>query len=682
MALGATYKKFGGVAAPDFTSMIKGQQAVATGFKDAINGVEDLLKQTEEQHKNTNTLNVQQYLQDRIKAEGPGANPIDKTAIQKRFGSSIDMNKIDDTIKTETKNVFDNAVNKALGVAGQTFAKTENLADAGNALKQNLLDQGMKAADADKTASAWRNDHQYLAEDIKTSENIALEKAATAMYDDIRAGKGSFETVKNELVNQAAPKLRTRLVSKLNKTYADLSAMTPDQQDEYKAIEDQTHSYLAGVDQDIALSNAAAKAKYDAIHLVPESAKAGAMQLQGQLGGLGDAVSKNASNGWFKGLIRAMGDVFDGDAAKGDAVAAHLQANTEELINRGMSPDDAAGIAFQAYNIAKAKNSDNKIGTVINVADLDNIMNGYLGRYEDKQKELANYQNVMKVNAKKRALLNTQAIDMLARLRKGERFSNVSGKAYDSTAEFKKTIFGGGTLSPTTQLGKKTDTTKPDKTKTDTTKTDKNTGTTIDASDPKQIEARVQENRNRIAEAQSDAQAKENEGINAPQNTGGSTTLKGGKNAYNPPGSAFAGKDGGLVNWWNKRTNKANAKIESNYIKAATKKAGELGKLSTAKQNEYINKLKKAGENPLYIKTLKDTLDKNKTSSDTSKDKQFSNSVLQSLSKIPSTDKAVKKAAARLKLTQPKAEWAKVIALIKQGNPTLATKLAKELGLS
>ena len=111
------YNKYGGHASPDFSSMIKGQEALNQSIGSAFQGVRDLLQQTENIYKENNTLNMQEYLKSKLEEEGLKAEPIDKTAIQRQFGNMINMDKLVETFGAEKKEMELRATEKAAEIA-------------------------------------------------------------------------------------------------------------------------------------------------------------------------------------------------------------------------------------------------------------------------------------------------------------------------------------------------------------------------------------------------------------------------------------------------------------------------------------------------------------------------------------------------------------------------------------
>lgn len=111
------YNKYGGHASPDFSSMIKGQEALNQSIGSAFQGVRDLLQQTENIYKENNTLNMQEYLKSKLEEEGLKAEPIDKTAIQRQFGNMINMDKLVETFGAKKKEMELRATEKAAEVA-------------------------------------------------------------------------------------------------------------------------------------------------------------------------------------------------------------------------------------------------------------------------------------------------------------------------------------------------------------------------------------------------------------------------------------------------------------------------------------------------------------------------------------------------------------------------------------
>jgi len=676
MARGATYTKFGGVAAPDFGSMIKGQQAVTSSFKDAIGSVDDLLKQTEERYKETNTLNVQEYLKNKIQEQGLGADPIDKTAIQKRFGSLIDMDKVNATISGETKLIHENATNTASQLASKTLSETQNPILARKAFENSLRKAGGKESFISSATQAWSDSNATKFKDIDTLKMNAQNARSDELFSAIHNGMGEDQAV--EAIVADLPK--NERAAERRRLYGLI-----DDQGKLRPNAVATRDYYVGKRKiagqakiDVAKNNLATlEEQKNAIHAksIPDSAYTLSKTYAQKLGGsVAKGIGKDVTNfveSWagshsdasqINQLYRDYAKDYKADDVNAALALAYSEISTDGTFGNDINSNQFKYIRERVDSLLKAKDAENALATKISEQRQ---------KVSQVQNEVANDLN-----------------DFTYKLNQAGRNKQLKVKgakgikaAAESTAAFISKVMGTPPPSDTSGGKKKIPPTADGK-------------PAVDSSDPNQIAAKFEENQRLKAEAQSDAQAKENEGITNPQSN--KLTPKIGDNPYARSGAAFAGKDGGLMNWWNKRQTAAQITIDSNYKKAATKKANELQKLSVKEQTAYINKLKKAGEAPIYINTLQSKLNQNsnkmsttdnsnltkeinKIGTEKSAGKQLSSSMKKALSKMPSTDIAAKEAANLIKIKRPPADWKDIINALKQGNPRLANKIAKLL---
>lgn len=194
------YDKYGGFGSPDFKSMIAGQSAVDNSVNNAFTQVKDLLRQTEDIYKENNTLNVQEYLQGKLQQEGLGAQPIDKTAIQKQFGNMINMDQVIDSFATEKQQMESDAINTAAMEASaikdplqsrQAFAQSLRSAGAKEELvskaSQNFADMNaLRFTDyeIDQTRQANERETNLFAEVSTKGEEIA-DQAIVMLTNDL-----------------------------------------------------------------------------------------------------------------------------------------------------------------------------------------------------------------------------------------------------------------------------------------------------------------------------------------------------------------------------------------------------------------------------------------------------------------------------------------------------------------
>lgn len=194
------YDKYGGFSSPDFRSMVSGQAAVDSSISGVFTGVKDLLKQTEDIYKENNTLNMQSYLQNKLKNEGLGAEPLDTVAIKQQFGNMINMEKLGETFATEKQQMEMHAVDQAAKVASeiedplqsrQLFTQTLRDMGAGETLTskatQNFADSNaLRFQDYELEQTKQRNERttNFFAE-IENKGEDAAEQAIVMLTKDL-----------------------------------------------------------------------------------------------------------------------------------------------------------------------------------------------------------------------------------------------------------------------------------------------------------------------------------------------------------------------------------------------------------------------------------------------------------------------------------------------------------------
>ena len=441
MANGQSYQKYGGAASLDISGLVKSQQAVGDGFKDAFKGVQDLLKQTEDQYKETNTLNMQEYLKGQIKSAGLGAEPIDREAIKQKFGSLINVEALEKTIGDTTTQMTNDALDDASGYAGQAFAESEDIVKAGNVYQERLRALGMKEGDVAKQGQTWRLDNQYLAEEVQLTNARMVDDIVTGTVTDLisSAGNLSPEDALNARIANAPGKIKTPAILKARETIKALGKMDDEQVAEYDHIARLSQQKIDALDQEMAAVTGAAKTALEKINYLPQAAYEGAKALQSKLGGMSDPIADDATGQFFE-----WGRLEEGE------VSQALQGHIDALIDRKMPPDEAYGIAFQAYSEAKADGGIGFTGVAIDPEMLKSKVDKYAGLYAEKQVKEAKYRELLADGLKKRTALMAERENLLESLRKGETFSNISGKPYDSKQTFASSIFAREKAAPQT----------------------------------------------------------------------------------------------------------------------------------------------------------------------------------------------------------------------------------------
>jgi len=152
----SSYRRYGINAGNPMMGLVAGQNAVNNSLNSALDSVGDLLQQQEARAVDTNTVNMQDYLQKKIAAQGLGAEPIDMIGIKKKFGDNINMDALKQTEQDKRNLLVKDAINSAGASALNNYSDSKDIAKAGDVFRQNLIDAGMGSMDADEKTAAWR----------------------------------------------------------------------------------------------------------------------------------------------------------------------------------------------------------------------------------------------------------------------------------------------------------------------------------------------------------------------------------------------------------------------------------------------------------------------------------------------------------------------------------------------
>ena len=439
MAIQPLYRKFGGSSDPGDT-LLTGQQAVTKGFKDAFSGIQGLMSEAEKGYAQENTLNMQEYLQNTLRQQGLGGEPVDRIAIQKQYGDMINMDQLDQTIESTKGQMITEAVDNATGRAGQAFQQSKDMATAGDAFKQTLLSAGMDEKQAQQRMTTWRTDNQFLADDVKAANQKQVDDTSSSMLTRIAEGE-DYELLESELASSVAPENRQAAILKMRKTRDQMSALAEDSQAEvalgHTRIDTSMNASFEQLDNNLENLRAA----YESSDSIPEGAKQAHSQFAGNLGGIFAGISDHASNSiWGAAVPRAIAGAFYGDEATGSDVGSFLQTSVDKLIGQGMSPEDAELIAVQAYQENMVRDSEGNIGTVLSKNSLRSSMMAHFDLWEDRQSKKAAYLAGQDRTTKIRKMIMDQGNVIKAGMLAGERGSQLTGKEFDVGQMFKDSM--------------------------------------------------------------------------------------------------------------------------------------------------------------------------------------------------------------------------------------------------
>jgi pyruvoyl-dependent arginine decarboxylase (PvlArgDC) len=223
-----------------------------------------------------------------------------------------------------------------------------------------------------------------------------------------------------------------------------LSEMTPEQLAEHEHLKAQSQHQLAALEQERATVLGQAQAQMASYEYLTPEVKKGAAAMLGSIGGIGEKITEDATH-WL-GLLKDEG------AAKG------VQLKVNQLVKDGVPAEEAYGIALQAYHDARDNGKGRLFGdgAAINIAYYGSRVDEYKALYARKKGAESRFAQLNKDYLEKQSSMLAGQEDMLYRLSKGEKFSNISGTAFDSQSAYDSDpIFGkkGGTSGTETTPG-------------------------------------------------------------------------------------------------------------------------------------------------------------------------------------------------------------------------------------
>jgi len=444
MGISPLYKKYGAGADPGM-ALVESQRAVGEGFKEALAGVDKLLQQAEQGYIEKNTTNLQQYLKSNVQGAGLGADTPDLLDIKQKFGKLVNMETLDKTIQDTRDKMVNDALDDASGFAGQKFGKTEDIAEAGNAFKQRLLSLGMKEMDANKHVATWRQDNQYLAEDVKIRDNQLLENfknSALSVFASHGGAESTGDVTKAMAEAQLPEKLRTRGILETRELFDKVAGLSEVDKGElataHQRIDQQSQAEIGQIDLQIQQQKDLVKQMGG----VPLGIVEAVRQKNAEMGGLPNAIKKDVENNtpWYR---RWFDNVMPGKDLD-EKLSQHLQSKVMDIVDSyGLDMDTAAAISLQAYN---------DFGGVMpqDPNALDARMAGYLDQ-EIKRKDAL--QKVMSLEAaglsRKNALLD-RGTQLKQELLSRAQLNNMQGGGGSITKDFENNFrskLGGGAVA-------------------------------------------------------------------------------------------------------------------------------------------------------------------------------------------------------------------------------------------
>jgi len=341
------YKKFGSDKAVDFSSMIAGQKAVGDSFKEAIGGVEGLLNTVTEKHKETNTLNMQEYLQKKIRQDGLGSTePIDTIAIKRQFGDMVDMDALGETYAQEKTKLKKEAIDDAYTIGSQLYDESGgDLIKASKAFEDTLKNKYRADHDLINEGLAnFRVAFETKEDDEATLKAQKLNEGSNQIYEALRAGEDpnvAITAFVNDLPKHEQAAVRKRYMDEVN-VWSEIPKVTQNQIQNLISIRSaQANEAITLAELEYQdLVQQSQQFKQQATKPSESSYKLASQIItdteDSPLGKSPEAVVSKQYNNWLQNLFGAE-----------SKNSAQYTALYDDLRNSGVSRDDAAAILIE-----------------------------------------------------------------------------------------------------------------------------------------------------------------------------------------------------------------------------------------------------------------------------------------------------------------------------------------------
>jgi hypothetical protein len=218
---GFMYQKYGDGKAVDMSGLQAGLNAQKTNIKDILGNVKELMTNQEAGAIQQNTLNMQSYLKDKIKAGGLNAaltEPVDTLSIKQKFGNMIDLPAVETVANDQTNLLKKTASNTALGEGMQVLKDTGEPLEAHNAFTTKLQALG---ATPDMIATETPKFLANIATqeaDLKTRKLEEQDARSSQLYKGIQSAGPETAPIHIEaIVKTLAPKLQAKERERLAK---------------------------------------------------------------------------------------------------------------------------------------------------------------------------------------------------------------------------------------------------------------------------------------------------------------------------------------------------------------------------------------------------------------------------------------------------------------------------------
>jgi hypothetical protein len=444
----SSYRRYGINAGNPMMGLVAGQNAVNNSLNSALDSVGDLLQQQEARAVDTNTVNMQDYLQKKLAVQGLGAEPIDMIGIKKKFGDNINMDALKQTEQDKRNLLVKDAINSAGASALNNYSDSKDIAKAGDVFRQNLIDAGMGSMDADEKTAAWRAANQYRDTDAKTELADRTNIMKSALGKSWAAG-GDDSSIDKYVIDNFSEKERPAAREAAKNYYQQLSQLDEQDKSDYTDLQTRlsTAAKIAQTQYDDEI--AGLEGQLSAIDSISPENQALADAAFGTLGG--DAAF--GEDGEFKESLpaAALNSVFQiGTGTKsGPEARTFLQDSISGMTRQGIPRKEAIAIAIQSYNASKEKGQDWNIGNGIAPTAYNAVANQMIKNSANRRQlssQLANAQSKRSLGMAEQLKRNDSLLRKFKQELRGE---NLGQGEFDQSSYF-------ADRAPTTRTGKST----------------------------------------------------------------------------------------------------------------------------------------------------------------------------------------------------------------------------------
>lgn len=359
------YQRYGAAPADPSKGLSEFTNYTGEGVKGIIAGITKLMETQAERVSTANTLEAQDIFKQRIKNQGLGilAEPIDPTALTRRYGNLIKADEVNKTVAYQTDLLKNAALSNATKTFTDTFTNTKSEGQAGKASLDWLVSNGMPMQQAVDFNTKLRTDNAYLAKDHELAKMETVKNRSSVIIDRIRSGDHTNfeESMIANTDDIKDPAVKDQIIANARKLFEERSDPSRQQKENLVVVD----SYVKNNLDTHKAQNAKLVEKEQnilaAMPRVNKSAAAGlAAQIDGKdLGGVAEAISKDATNNAWNGFWRLFVPNDVAGYAAGGAVIENIKRIQKDY---GIDPETAIAIGVNAYQGRKAQDSASSPG--------------------------------------------------------------------------------------------------------------------------------------------------------------------------------------------------------------------------------------------------------------------------------------------------------------------------------